>query len=192
MILSVLRAKCSKGPMPSQLFTLKCAEIGEAYCILAIGHPLFPPLQSWLPRPAGADRCHCKRKVTSQTTWPSHNYHLDPIATFIFTLSFQTTETFPLSQSTKMASATVSGTHLANKFNECPSVLIYFISRPWWLSSKESGCKCRRHRFNPWPRKIPHALEQLSPCATLLSLCSRAWGLQLLCSCAAIPKAHTP
>ena len=26
---------------------------------------------------------------------------------------------------------------------------------PWWLSGKESACKCRRCRFNPWVRKIP-------------------------------------
>ena len=25
----------------------------------------------------------------------------------------------------------------------------------WWLSDKESTCQCRRHRFNPWVRKIP-------------------------------------
>ena len=24
-----------------------------------------------------------------------------------------------------------------------------------WLSGKESTCQCRRHRFNPWVRKIP-------------------------------------
>ena len=24
----------------------------------------------------------------------------------------------------------------------------------WWLSSKESAGQCRRHRFNPWVRKI--------------------------------------
>ena len=28
------------------------------------------------------------------------------------------------------------------------------------------ACQCRGHRFEPWPRKIPHAAEQLSPCAT--------------------------
>ena len=28
---------------------------------------------------------------------------------------------------------------------------------PWWLSGKESACQCRRHRFNPWSRKIPLA-----------------------------------
>ena len=33
---------------------------------------------------------------------------------------------------------------------------------PWWLSSKESTCQCRRHGFHPWSRKIPHATEQLS------------------------------
>ena len=26
---------------------------------------------------------------------------------------------------------------------------------------KERTCRCRRHRFNPWSRKIPHASEQL-------------------------------
>ena len=26
---------------------------------------------------------------------------------------------------------------------------------PWWLSGKESACQCRRHRFDPWVRKIP-------------------------------------
>ena len=26
---------------------------------------------------------------------------------------------------------------------------------PWWLSGKESAYQCKRHRFNPWVRKIP-------------------------------------
>ena len=26
---------------------------------------------------------------------------------------------------------------------------------PWWLSSKESSCQCRRYRFDPWVGKIP-------------------------------------
>ena len=34
-----------------------------------------------------------------------------------------------------------------------------------WLSGKESACKCRRHRLDPWSRKSPHAAEQLSLCA---------------------------
>ena len=36
----------------------------------------------------------------------------------------------------------------------------------WWPSGKESTCQGRRHEFEPWSRKIPHAVEQLSPCAT--------------------------
>ena len=36
----------------------------------------------------------------------------------------------------------------------------------WWRSGKESSCKCSGHRFDPWFGKIPHASEQLSPCAT--------------------------
>ena len=31
---------------------------------------------------------------------------------------------------------------------------------------KESSCQCRRHGSDPWSAKIPHAEEQLSPCAT--------------------------
>ena len=26
---------------------------------------------------------------------------------------------------------------------------------PRWLSDKESACQCKRHRFDPWVRKIP-------------------------------------
>ena len=26
---------------------------------------------------------------------------------------------------------------------------------PWWLGGKEPICQCRRHKFNPWVRKIP-------------------------------------
>ena len=36
---------------------------------------------------------------------------------------------------------------------------------PWWLSGKESACLSRRHGFDLWPRKTPHAVGQLSPCA---------------------------
>ena len=25
----------------------------------------------------------------------------------------------------------------------------------WWLSGKDSSCRCRRHGFNPWVRKVP-------------------------------------
>ena len=37
---------------------------------------------------------------------------------------------------------------------------------PWWRSGSESACQCRGHGFEPWSVKIPHATEQLSPCAT--------------------------
>ena len=26
---------------------------------------------------------------------------------------------------------------------------------PWWLSGKEFTCQCRRHRLDPWVRKMP-------------------------------------
>ena len=30
---------------------------------------------------------------------------------------------------------------------------------PWWYSGWKSICQCRGHRFDPWSRKIPHAME---------------------------------
>ena len=31
---------------------------------------------------------------------------------------------------------------------------IPFMRSPWWLSSKEPAWQCRRHRFDPWVRKM--------------------------------------
>ena len=36
----------------------------------------------------------------------------------------------------------------------------------WWHSGEESTCQCRGHRSDPWSRKIPYAVEQLSQCVT--------------------------
>ena len=43
---------------------------------------------------------------------------------------------------------------------------IVFKELPWWLSGKESTCQCRGYWFNSWSKKIPHAMGQLSLCAT--------------------------
>ena len=40
------------------------------------------------------------------------------------------------------------------------------VGLPWWRSGWESACQCRGRGFEPWSGKIPHAAEQLSPCAT--------------------------
>ena len=45
---------------------------------------------------------------------------------------------------------------------------------PLCLRGKESSCQCRRHRFNLRSRKIPGAVEQLSPC-----MLSHAWQASL-------------
>ena len=37
---------------------------------------------------------------------------------------------------------------------------------PWWCNGLESTCQCRGHGFKPWSGKNPHAVEQLSLCAT--------------------------
>ena len=36
-----------------------------------------------------------------------------------------------------------------------------------WYSGQLSACQCRGYGFDPWPRKIPHATEQLTLCATI-------------------------
>ena len=33
--------------------------------------------------------------------------------------------------------------------------LLANLGLPWWPNGKESTCQCRRHRFDPWSRKIP-------------------------------------
>ena len=35
-----------------------------------------------------------------------------------------------------------------------------------WLRDGESTCQCKRHGFDPWSGKIPHAADQLSPSTT--------------------------
>ena len=43
---------------------------------------------------------------------------------------------------------------------------------PWWFSGEGSICQYRRHRFDPWSGKIPHAPELLSQCvATTEPVC---------------------
>ena len=34
------------------------------------------------------------------------------------------------------------------------------LGLPGWLGSKESACRCRRPKFDPWVRKIPWRREQ--------------------------------
>ena len=54
---------------------------------------------------------------------------------------------------------------------------------PWWLSGKDSLCQCRRHGFNPWSGRIPHALDQLNLCTTTTEpvlLCLRAATTELM------------
>ena len=66
---------------------------------------------------------------------------------------------------------------------------------PWWLSGKESACQCRRHGFNPWSWKIPHAMEQQSLCATTIEpvlWSPRAATFEPLCCNYWSPQAREP
>ena len=47
---------------------------------------------------------------------------------------------------------------------------IYGIGFLWWLRVKEFACQCRRHEFDPWSQKIPHAGEHETRGLQLLSL----------------------
>ena len=50
-------------------------------------------------------------------------------------------------------------------YMQCP-VMSQNGGLPWRPSVSESTCQCRAHRFSPWSEKIPHAMGQLSRCAT--------------------------
>ena len=51
------------------------------------------------------------------------------------------------------------------------------LGLPWWLSSKEPPCQCRRHGFDPWVRKMPWR-RKCQP--TLLSLPGESHGQRSL------------
>ena len=38
----------------------------------------------------------------------------------------------------------------------------------WWISGKEYSCQCRIPTSRAWSWRIPHAVEQLSLCATTI------------------------
>ena len=44
----------------------------------------------------------------------------------------------------------------------------------WSLTGKELACQCKRHRFDLWSWKIPHAVEQLS------FMCHKYWACDLV------------
>ena len=53
---------------------------------------------------------------------------------------------------------------VGHHWSDLAVVGVSFWGFPWWLSGKESACGCRRHRFDPWSGKIPHAEKQPSLC----------------------------
>ena len=58
----------------------------------------------------------------------------------------------------------------ANKYELTYRYLMYLKKRwglPWWRRGWESACQYRGHGFKPRSGKIPHALEQLGPWATI-------------------------
>ena len=72
----------------------------------------------------------------------------------------------------------------------CPLVvreISSHLSTAKWLEDKlsgfprgqsgwESSCQCRGHRFDPWCKKTPLAVEQLSPCTTTTKASWHNWG----------------
>ena len=56
---------------------------------------------------------------------------------------------------------------------------LQLLGLPRWRSDKEPACQCRGHEFDPWSRKIPHAMGQQSLWATTLEpTLPRAHALQ--------------
>ena len=75
-----------------------------------------------------------------------------------------------IQQRTILNPTTFMLSHIKSTYNHLrlDSSTVYYWSTvlPWWLSGKESTRQCRRHGFDPWSRKTPHAVQQLSSCTT--------------------------
>ena len=77
------------------------------------------------------------------------------------------------------------------------------LGLPWWHSGLESACQCKGHRFDPWPGKIPHAMEQPTRHGTtkpvrhnywacaLEPMCHNHWSPHAKSSCSATREATT-
>ena len=63
---------------------------------------------------------------------------------------------------------------------------------PWWFSGGESAWQCRRHRFDPWSRTVPHATEQPCPYTTTTEPVLKAWEPQLLSAYPAATEGCVP
>ena len=60
------------------------------------------------------------------------------------------------------------GEHVTQFWPKHEKSIKRFSRLPWWLSGEEFTCQCRRHEFDLWSGKIPHAREHLNPCTTTL------------------------
>jgi len=45
--------------------------------------------------------------------------------------------------------------YILEKINYRERILLTYTELHWWLSGKESACRCKRYRFDPWVGKIP-------------------------------------
>ena len=68
---------------------------------------------------------------------------------------------------------------MVSEFSGSNSILLLFnyFWLPWWFSSKESACRCRRLRFDPCAGKIPWRREWLP---TLVFLPGKSHGQRSL------------
>ena len=72
----------------------------------------------------------------------------------------------PLLTSKIFTLSTHKCTSLTRSYTHIFPLKSQMLGLPWWRSGWESTCQCRGHGFEPWSRRIPHAAEQLGPCAT--------------------------
>ena len=77
-------------------------------------------------------------------------------------------------------------------FGVCLKTSLINSLKQAYAGYSESTRQCKRHRFDPRSGRIPLAVEQLSWCAQLLSLCSGAWGPHPLSPLVAFTEAHVP
>ena len=109
--------------------------------------------------------CFLKQRTSMGWFWPVHILYTKPILQFgNLPYPLKTPSLYMCCSLCLVCLPTLT----VNPYSSCKTLLRNYPGRPRWLSDEESACQSRGHRFDPWSRRIPHASEQLSPCATAL------------------------
>ena len=120
------------------------------------GEQTLPLTELWQPQSQeeALPNIQCRLQSPQHQT---HPYQGDNSHTLRKTVAGIYTKNSPCTKNTGLTQFTQGCSHIKTALQ----------GLPWWRSGWESACQCRGHGFEPWSGKIPHAVEQLGPLATI-------------------------